>query len=114
MSLQEQFLDFEPRQPLTASPYRTFSRGEWSELRNGVQLTLTDEDLVRLSGLIERISQDEVTDIYLPVSKLVNYYVRAAQLLHSATSKFFNRGEAKMPFIIGLAGSVAVIAGDLT
>jgi type I pantothenate kinase len=108
MSLQEQFLDFEPRQPLTASPYRTFSRGEWSELRNGVQLTLTDEDLVRLSGLIERISQDEVTDIYLPVSKLVNYYVRAAQLLHSATSKFFNRGEAKMPFIIGIAGSVAV------
>lgn len=107
MSLQGHLLDLEPR-ALDASPYRTFSRGEWAKLRNGVQLTLTEEELVRLSGLIERISQDEVTEIYLPVSKLVNYYVRAAQLLHSATSKFFNRGEAKMPFIIGIAGSVAV------
>jgi type I pantothenate kinase len=108
MSLQEQVFEFEPRQTLDLSPYRTFTRGEWSELRNGVQLTLTDEDLARLSGLIERISQDEVTDIYLPVSKLVNYYVRAAQLLHSATSKFFQQGLAKVPFIVGIAGSVAV------
>ncbi len=108
MSLQEHVLAFEPRQTLEWSPYRTFTRQEWSELRNGVQLTLTEEDLARLSGLIERISQEEVTDIYLPVSKLVNYYVRAAQLLHSATSKFFHQGEAKMPFIIGIAGSVAV------
>jgi type I pantothenate kinase len=90
------------------SPYRTFTRREWSELRNGVALTLSDEELARLSGLIERISQDEVTDIYLPVSKLVNYYVRAAQLLHTATTKFFNKGGEKMPFIIGIAGSVAV------
>jgi type I pantothenate kinase len=108
MSLPLQALDLEPWPALELSPYRTFTRKEWAELRNGVQLTLTDEELSRLSGLIERISHDEVTDIYLPVSKLVNYYVRAAQLLHSATSKFFARGEAKMPFIIGIAGSVAV------
>jgi type I pantothenate kinase len=109
MSLQE-VLEFDPRQVLepAPSPYRTFTRREWSELRNGVQLTLTEEDLARLSGLIERISQDEVTDVYLPISKLVNYYVRAAQLLHSATTKFFNKGGAKMPFIVGIAGSVAV------
>jgi type I pantothenate kinase len=108
MSLPLQVLDLEPRPAFELSPYRTFTRKEWAELRNGVQLALTDEDLARLSGLIERISRDEVTDIYLPVSKLVNYYVRAAQLLHSATSKFFARGEAKMPFIIGIGGSVAV------
>ena len=54
MSLQLQVLDFEPRQALDLSPYRTFTRKEWSELRNGVQLTLSDEDLARLSGLIER------------------------------------------------------------
>ncbi len=108
MSLQSQVLDFEPRQTLELSPYRTFTRAEWSELRNGVQLTLSDEDLARLSGLIERISHDEVTDIYLPISKLVNYYVRAAQLLHSATTRFFHQGEEKVPFIIGIAGSVAV------
>ena len=115
MSLQAQVMELEPpqapdpRQSLDLSPYRTFTRSEWAELRNGVQLTLSEADLARLSGLIERISQDEVTDVYLPVSKIVNYYVRAAQLLHSATSKFFARGEeAKAPFIIGIAGSVAV------
>ncbi len=107
MSLQERVRDFEPR-PIEPSPYRTFSRIEWSELRNGVQLTLSEAELARLSGLIERISQDEVTDIYLPISKLVNYYVRAAQLLHSATTKFFNQGGEKVPFIIGVGGSVAV------
>ena len=79
MSLQSQVLDLEPRQALDLSPYRTFTRAQWSELRNGVQLRLSDEDLARLSGLIERISHEEVTDIYLPISKLVNYYVRAAQ-----------------------------------
>ncbi len=97
-----------PRPHFELSPYRTFSRQEWSELRNGVHMVLTEEDLTRLSGLIERISQDEVTDVYLPVSKLVNFYVRAAQLLHSASSKFLHQAEAKMPFIIGIAGSVAV------
>ncbi|MGO9171043.1 MAG: type I pantothenate kinase [Rhodomicrobium sp.] len=108
MSMQGQVLDFDLRPAVEPTPYRTFSRSEWSELRNGVQLTLTDEDLARLSGLIERISHDEVTDIYLPISKLVNYYVRAAQLLHSATTKFFNKGGDKVPFIVGIAGSVAV------
>jgi type I pantothenate kinase len=108
MSLQSQVLDLEPRQALDLSPYRTFTRAQWSELRNGVQLRLSDEDLTRLSGLIERISHEEVTDIYLPISKLVNYYVRAAQLLHSATTRFFQHRAAKMPFIIGIAGSVAV------
>jgi type I pantothenate kinase len=106
--LKQHAFESEPRQALELSPYRTFTRREWSELRNGVELTLTEEDLGRLSGLIERISQDEVTEIYLPISKLVNYYVCAAQLLHSATSKFFQQGEAKMPFVIGIAGSVAV------
>jgi type I pantothenate kinase len=107
MSLQE-VLEFDPRSSIEPSHYRTFSRSEWSELRNGVELTLSDEELARLSGLIERINQEEVTDIYLPVSKLVNYYVRATQVLHSATTKFFNKAGEKMPFIVGIAGSVAV------
>jgi type I pantothenate kinase len=96
------------RPSLELSPYRTFTRQEWADLRNGVHLQLTDEDLARLSGRIERISHDEVTEVYLPVSRVVNFYVRAAQLLHSATSKFLHQAEAKMPFIIGIAGSVAV------
>jgi type I pantothenate kinase len=107
MSLQK-VAEFEPCPASELSPYRTFTRREWSELRNGVHLSLTDDDLARISGLTERISQEEVTDIYLPVSKLVNYYVRAAQLLHAATSKFFNQSGEKTPFIIGIGGSVAV------
>lgn len=108
MSVQEKLSAPSPRTTLEFSPYRKFSRHEWAKLRDGVHLLLTDDDLARLSGLIERISHDEVTEVYLPVSKLVNFYVRAAQLLHSATSKFLHQAEAKMPFIIGIAGSVAV------
>ncbi|MBJ7535867.1 type I pantothenate kinase [Rhodomicrobium vannielii ATCC 17100] len=108
MSMSSPVLEFELPQALQLSPYRTFSRDEWAKLRDGVHLTLSEADLTRLSGLIEKISQEEVTDIYLPVAKLVNYYVRAAQLLHGATTRFFNHGDAKMPFIIGVAGSVAV------
>jgi len=107
MSLQE-VAEFDPLPALEPSPFRKFSREEWSELRNGVELTLTDADLARLSGLIERISHDEVTDIYLPVAKLVNYYVSAAQELHNTTAKFFRKRAEKMPFIVGIAGSVAV------
>ncbi len=107
MSAQD-VLEFDPAPVLEASPFRIFTRKEWSGLRNGVEIPLTDEDLARLSGLIERISRDEVTDIYLPVAKLVNYHVSAAQELHSATAKFFGKAGEKTPFIVGIAGSVAV------
>jgi type I pantothenate kinase len=107
MSLQEA-PELEAPVILEPSPFRTFSRQEWSDLRNGVEIPLTDEDLARLSGLIERISREEVTDIYLPVAKLVNYYVSAAQELHSQTARFFNKRGEKAPFIVGIAGSVSV------
>jgi type I pantothenate kinase len=107
MSLQEA-PELEAPAIVEPSPFRTFSRQEWSDLRNGVEIPLTDEDLARLSGLIERISRDEVTDIYLPVAKLVNYYVSAAQELHSQTARFFNKRGEKAPFIVGIAGSVSV------
>lgn len=108
MSVQENIPPAPQRPGIEFSPYKRFSRPEWAKLRDDVNLTLTEEDLSRLSGLIERISQDEVTEVYLPVSRLVNFYVRAAQVLHSATSKFLHRADAKMPFMIGIAGSVAV------
>ena len=107
MSAQD-VLEFDPPPVLEASPFRIFTRKEWSGLRNGVEIPLTDEDLARLSGLIERISRDEVTDIYLPVAKLVNYHVSALQDLHSETAKFFGKAGEKTPFIVGIAGSVAV------
>ncbi len=96
------------RPHLEFSPYRAFDRAEWARLRDDTPMMLTEADLEQLRGVIERISAPEVVDIYLPLSRLLNFYVRAAQALHSASSKFLHQTEAKVPFIIGMAGSVAV------
>lgn len=96
------------RPAIEFSPYAQFSRAEWARLRDDHQLTLSDDVLERVSGIIERISQDDVTDIYLPMSRLLNFYVRAAQVLHAVTSKFLRHADGKTPFIMGIAGSVAV------
>ena len=92
----------------TPSPYQVFSRAEWAELRRGVPMTLTIEDVVRLRSLGDPVSLDEVVDIYLPLSRLLSFYVEATQGLHQATQRFLGHSDAKMPFIIGVAGSVAV------
>lgn len=70
-------------------------------------MTLTEADLEQLSGLIERISGEEVREIYLPLSRLLNFYVAAAQHLHAATTEFLHGTDGKMPYIIGIGGSVA-------
>jgi type I pantothenate kinase len=96
------------RTRLEFSPYRNFSRDEWAKLRGGTMMTLSDEEVAQLSGVIERISAEEVVDIYLPLSRLLNMYVGAAQALHSETNGFLGKHDGKTPFIIGIAGSVAV------
>jgi len=90
------------------SPYLTFDKKEWAELRAETPMTLDARDLERLSGVIERVSESEVIQIYLPLSRLLNFYVGASQALHAATSRFLGQSENKTPFIIGVAGSVAV------
>ena len=97
-----------PMTQLEFSPYRRFSRAEWARLRADTPLTLTQADVQQLSGIIEQMSLSEVEEIYLPLSHLLNLHVRAAQELHAVTSHFLSRQDGKMPFIIGLAGSVAV------
>lgn len=89
------------------SPYRTFSRADWARLRADTPMTLVPRDLETLSGLIEELSIEEVEQIYLPLSRLLNLYVAASQELYAATSKFLGR-QRRVPFIIGVAGSVAV------
>jgi type I pantothenate kinase len=69
---------------------------------------LSEAELENLSGLTERVSTQEVVDIYLPLSRLLNFYVEALQELHDATTGFLRKRDGKVPFIIGLAGSVAV------
>lgn len=93
---------------LQFSPYRHFTREEWARLRADTPMTLSSTELDQLSGLIEELSVDEVEKIYLPLSRLLNLYVAASQELHAVTSKFLSRREVKVPFIIGVAGSVAV------
>jgi type I pantothenate kinase len=96
------------RSNIQYSPYRTFTRTEWAALRADTPMTLVPRDLASLSGLIEDLSVDEVETIYLPLSRLLNLYVAAAQELHAVTSKFLGRRDGKVPFIIGVGGSVAV------
>jgi type I pantothenate kinase len=90
------------------SPYQVFSREEWARLREDTPMTLVPRDLAQLSGLIEELSMEEVEQIYLPLSRLLNLYVAASQELEAVTSRFLGRNDIRVPFIIGIAGSVAV------
>jgi type I pantothenate kinase len=94
--------------PLLYSPYREFSRAEWARLRADTPMTLEAEELDQLSGVIEEIRVEDVEEIYLPLSRLLNLYVAAAQQLHAVSAKFLGHSDGKVPFIIGVAGSVAV------
>jgi len=90
------------------SPYREFPREDWAKLRADTPLTLTEADLDELRSLNDRIDLDEVVAIYLPISRLLNLYVAATQKLFRATQKFLHIEGAKVPYIVGMAGSVAV------
>ncbi len=92
----------------TLSPYRMFARTQWAALRADTPLTLTVADLDEMRGLNDRVNLDEVVAIYLPLSRLLNLYVAATQELFRATQQFLRGGEHKVPYIIGIAGSVAV------
>jgi type I pantothenate kinase len=88
--------------------YRTFDRDEWARLRDNTPLSLAAQDLAALRGLNDRLDLDEVTDVYLPLSRLLNLRVAATQELVRTTDTFLGRPLQRVPFIIGLGGSVAV------
>ena len=93
---------------LAFSPYRLFTREQWAELRAGTPMTLVPRELEQLSGVIEDLSVSEVEQIYLPLSRLLNLHVAAAQELHAVTTTFLGRRDGRVPYILGIAGSVAV------
>ena len=95
-------------QHLDPSPWVALARDDWSELASATPLSLGETDLARLRGINEEISLTEVADVYLPLSRLLNLYVAATQDLHRATDTFLGSLAAKVPFVIGIAGSVAV------
>ncbi|MCT8988886.1 type I pantothenate kinase [Chelativorans sp. SCAU2101] len=91
------------------SPYRIFSADEWAQFRNDTPLTLTEDEVRRLRSLNDPVDLEEVRRVYLSLSRLLSAHVEATQLLFEQRRIFFNAGNAvKSPFIIGIAGSVAV------
>ena len=91
----------------TFSPYHRFNRAQWAALRADTPLTLTMDDLARLQSINEPITLEEVIAIYLPLSRLLALYVAATQGLFKATQRFLGAEDGKVPYIIGVAGSVA-------
>ena len=88
--------------------YLRFDRSNWAELRAQTPLTLHEKDLEALRGINDRIDLEEVVAIYLPLTRLLNLYVSATQNLHRVAATFLGTISPKMPYVIGIAGSVAV------
>ena len=98
----------EQRTEQALSPYRVFSRAEWATLRADTPMTLTPAEVAQLRSLNDRLDMKEVEEIYLPLSRLLSLHVEAMQRLFRAQQRFLGTEDTKMPFIIGVAGSVAV------
>src|SRR6195256_5501738 len=89
------------------SPYRVFSRAEWAALREDTPMTLAPDEVAGVRSLPDRLDRKEVEDISLPLSRLLSLYVAATQRLFRAQQGFLGTEDAKLPYIIGVAGSVA-------
>ena len=90
------------------NPYRIFSREQWARLRDDTPMTLEFEEIARLRSMHDRLDLREIEEIYLPLSRLLSIYVDATQRLYYAQRRFLGIEDRKMPYIIGVAGSVAV------
>ncbi|MCB1474729.1 MAG: type I pantothenate kinase [Rhodobiaceae bacterium] len=90
------------------SPFMTFTRSEWAALRADTPMTLSEDEVEFLRGQNERFDLDDVIKIYLPLSRLLSLYVHAAQELFDATETFLGADDGKVPYVIGIGGSVAV------
>jgi type I pantothenate kinase len=88
--------------------YRHFRRSEWAQLRSSTQLEMTEQEVERLISFNDALSLEEAYDVYLPLTRLLHLYVHAVQELHRATDAFLARPSRRVPFVIGIAGSVAV------
>ncbi|HTO28944.1 MAG TPA: type I pantothenate kinase [Devosia sp.] len=95
------------RRPVLA-PYHHFTKAQWSALRADEPMTLNADDIKRLRTLSDPISLEEAEEVYLPLTRLLSFYVEAVQGLHNVSTRFLETPDQKVPFIIGVAGSVAV------
>jgi type I pantothenate kinase len=90
------------------TPYVSFSRAKWAGLRNGASLPIDRDELDSLVSLNDSVSIEEVADIYLPLVRLLQLYYEASQKLYQVTSVFLRAPAPKVPYVIAIAGSVAV------
>jgi len=90
------------------NPYRIFSRTEWAKLRDDMPMTLAADEIAALRSMHDRLDLTEVEEIYLPLSRLLSIYVASMQRLFVAQRRFLGIQDRKVPYIIGVAGSVAV------
>ncbi|HHF3877755.1 TPA: type I pantothenate kinase, partial [Haemophilus influenzae] len=93
---------------MNLTPFLSFNRKQWAELRKSVPLKLTEQDLKPLLGFNEELSLDEVSMIYLPLARLINYYIDENLRRQAVLHRFLGRNKTKVPYIISIAGSVAV------
>ena len=94
--------------PNDSDRYLSFDRAEWSDLRAATPLTIREKDLEALRGINDKIDLDEVSAVILPLTRLLNLYVSATQNLHKVSATFLGAMAPKVPYVIGIAGSVAV------
>jgi type I pantothenate kinase len=92
---------------LELQPYHHFTMAEWANFRADEPMTLDAADIQRLRALTDPISLEEAEQVYLPLSRLISLYVEATQGLHRASTRFLGADDRKVPYIIGVAGSVA-------
>ncbi|HFV9295632.1 type I pantothenate kinase [Serratia fonticola] len=91
-----------------ATPYLQFDRRQWAALRDSVPLTLSEEEIVKLKGINEDLSLEEVAQIYLPLSRLLNFYISSNLRRQAVLEQFLGTDGQRIPYVIGIAGSVAV------
>lgn len=93
---------------LAMTPYLQFDRKQWAALRDSVPMTLTEAEITRLKGINEDLSLDEVVEIYLPLSRLLNFYISSDLRRQAVLEQFLGTRGARIPYVISIAGSVAV------
>lgn len=94
--------------PASRQLYREIDRADWARLAAGMAQPLTETEVVQIRGIGDRLDLDEVRDVYLPLSRLLSLYARATKRLGADTAGFLQEPDSTTPFVVGVAGSVAV------
>lgn len=96
------------KESLLTTPYLQFDRAQWAALRDSVPMTLSEQEIAQLKGINEDLSLEEVAEIYLPLSRLLNFYINSNLRRQAVLEQFLGTNGQKIPYIISIAGSVAV------